>query len=127
MTSGTNKKRLLGVLAGSAAFALVLAGCQTGGGDDGGDGGGAESLIVGTTDTVIAIDPAGSYDNGSLNLQTQVFALLLNSVPGNAEVVPDLAESAEFTSDTEYTVTLKPGLKWANGNDLTSSDVAFSF
>jgi peptide/nickel transport system substrate-binding protein len=127
MTSATNKKRLLGVLAGSAAFALVLAGCQTGGGDDGGDGGGGESLLVGTTDVVIALDPAGSYDNGSLNLQSQVFALLLNTVPGNAEVVPDLAESAEYTSDTEYTVKLKPGLKWANGNDLTASDVKFSF
>ena len=84
MTSGTNKKRLIGVLAGSAAFALVLAGCQTGG-DDGGDGGGSgESIIVGTTDQVTALDPAGSYDNGSLGLQVQVFGLLLNSVPGDA-------------------------------------------
>ena len=30
-------------------------------------------------------------------------------------------------SPTEYTVTLPEGLKWANGNDLTSSDVKFSF
>ncbi|HWH97196.1 MAG TPA: ABC transporter substrate-binding protein [Pseudolysinimonas sp.] len=127
MTSGTNNKRLIGVLAGSAAFALVLAGCQTGGDDGGDSGGGGESIIVGTTDTVISLDPAGSYDNGSLSLQTQVFGHLLNTVPGDAEVVPDLAESAEFTSETEYTVKLKPGLKWANGNDLTASDVAFSF
>ena len=40
---------------------------------------------------------------------------------------PDLAETAEFTSPTEYTVTLPEGLKWANGNDLTSADVKFSF
>ncbi len=126
MTSATKKTRLLGVLAGSAAFALVLAGCQTGGGDDGG-GGGGESLLVGTTDVVIALDPAGSYDNGSLNLQVQVFGLLLNTVPGTAEVVPDLAESAEFTDPNIFTVTLKPDLKWANGNDLTASDVKFSF
>src|SRR5690606_5230040 len=31
------------------------------------------------------------------------------------------------TSPTEYTVTLPAGLKWANGNDLTSADVKFSF
>ena len=30
-------------------------------------------------------------------------------------------------SATEYTVVLKSGLKFANGNDLTSSDVKFSF
>ena len=59
-------------------------------------------------------------------MQTQVFPYLLNTDYGSTEVVPDLAESAEFTSPTEYTVTLKPGLKWANGNDLTSSDVKFS-
>ena len=64
MTSGTNKKRLVGVLAGSAAFALVLAGCQTGGGDNGG-GGDDGAILVGTTDKVTTLDPAGSYDNGS--------------------------------------------------------------
>jgi peptide/nickel transport system substrate-binding protein len=60
-------------------------------------------------------------------VQSQVFGLLLNTVPGSAEVVPDLAASAEFTAPTEYTVTLKDGLTFANGNALTSSDVAFSF
>ena len=40
---------------------------------------------------------------------------------------PDIAESAEFTAPTEYTVKLKPGLKFANGHDLTSSDVKFTF
>src|SRR5690606_39670358 len=33
----------------------------------------------------------------------------------------------EFTSPTEYTVKLKEGLTFANGNELTSSDVKFSF
>ncbi len=51
----------------------------------------------------------------------------MNTPYGSPDVEPDIAESAEFTSPTEYTVTLKPGLKWANGNDLTSSDVKFSF
>jgi peptide/nickel transport system substrate-binding protein len=120
----SNKKRALVVLATAATIGLALAGCQPAGT---GGGGTADSLLVGTTDVVIALDPAGSYDNGSLGLQVQVFGLLLNTVPGTAEVVPDLAESADFTADTVYTVVLKPGLKWANGNDLTASDVKFSF
>ena len=123
-SASKNSKRALGVLAGSAAFALALAGCAPSG-----DGGGnaADSLIVGTTDKVTFIDPAGSYDNGSFAVMNQVYPFILNSLPGGSDVVPDIAESAEYTSATEYTVVLKSGLKFANGNDLTSSDVKFSF
>ncbi|MGV8857325.1 ABC transporter substrate-binding protein [Rhodoglobus sp.] len=126
MTSASkNSKRVLAVVAGSAAFALALTGCQAGGDSSG--GGGSESLIVGTTDKVTFLDPAGSYDNGSFALMNQVFPFLLNSPLGTSDVEPDIAESAEYTSDDEYTVVLKSGLKFANGNDLTSSDVKFSF
>ena len=125
MTSASkSSKRVLAVVAGSAAFALALTGCQAGG-DSG--GGGSESLIVGTTDKVTFLDPAGSYDNGSFALMNQVFPFLLNSPLGTSDVEPDIAESAEYTSEDEYTVVLKPGLTFANGNDLTSSDVKFSF
>jgi peptide/nickel transport system substrate-binding protein len=60
-------------------------------------------------------------------VQTQVFPYLVNTDYNSNKVVPDLAESAEFTSPNEYTVKLPAGLKWANGHDLTSSDVKFSF
>ena len=85
------------------------------------------SITVGTTDKVTTIDPAGSYDNGSFAVMNQVYPFLLNSTQGNADMVPDIAVSAGFTSPTQYTVELKPGLKFANGHDLTSSDVKFSF
>ncbi|MFB7882974.1 ABC transporter substrate-binding protein [Microbacterium sp. NPDC056057] len=112
------------------ASALLLAGCAGGGGNGGSTGGGnasGEPLIVGTTETITSIDPAGSYDNGSFAVMNQIYPFLLNSEYGTAEVTPDIAESAEFTSPTEYTVKLKEGLKFANGNDLTSSDVKFTF
>jgi peptide/nickel transport system substrate-binding protein len=116
--------------AGLVATALVLAACGGGsGGDDdadGGDGGGG-SLLIGTTDKITTIDPAGSYDNGSFAVMNQVYPFLLNTPYGSPEVEPDIAETAEFTSPTEYTVTLKPGLTFANGNELTSSDVKFTF
>jgi peptide/nickel transport system substrate-binding protein len=109
--------------------ALLLAGCAGGTptGTNTNGGSSDEPIIVGTTDKVTTLDPAGSYDNGSLAVQTQVFPYLVNTDYNSNEVVPDLAESAEFTSPTEYTVTLPAGLKWANGHDLTSSDVKFSF
>jgi peptide/nickel transport system substrate-binding protein len=124
MTS-TTSKRVFGVVAGTAAFALVLTGCAQSN-DDGGSGA-SGSLIVGTTDKVTFLDPAGSYDNGSFAVMNQVYPFLLNSVQGTADVTPDIAESADFTAPTEFTVELKKGLKFANGNDLTSSDVKFSF
>lgn len=117
--------------AGLAATALVLAACGggSGGGDDTSDGGGSGggSLLIGTTDKITTIDPAGSYDNGSFAVMNQVYPFLMNTPFGSPDVEPDIAESAEFTSPTEYTVTLKPGLTFANGNDLTSSDVKFTF
>ncbi|MBN9606197.1 MAG: peptide ABC transporter substrate-binding protein [Actinomycetales bacterium] len=125
MTSASTTRRALAIAAGAAAAALALAGCTTGGSTGGGDWDG--TILVGTTDKVTTLDPAGSYDNGSLTVQTQVFPYLVNTDYNSTEVVPDLAETAEFTSPTEYTVTLPAGLKWANGHDLTSSDVKFSF
>ncbi len=125
MTSASNNgRRLIGVLAGTAAFGLAITGCAPAG--DGGDSG-SSSIIVGTTDKVTFIDPAGSYDNGSFAIMNQVFPFLLNSPLGTSDVEPDIAVSAEYTSDTQYTVVLKPDLKFANGHDLTSSDVKFSF
>src|SRR5918993_1538756 len=127
MTSASkNGRRGLIAMAGLSVAALALAGCAPGG-DTGDDTASGDSITVGTTDKVTTLDPAGSYDNGSLAVQTQVFPYLLNTDYQSPEVVPALAESAEFTSPTEYTVTLPAGLKWANGNDLTSSDVKFSF
>ncbi|HZW40774.1 MAG TPA: ABC transporter substrate-binding protein, partial [Agromyces sp.] len=127
MTSASkNGRRGIVAMAGLSVAALALAGCSAGG-DTGGDDTSGDSITVGTTDKVTTLDPAGSYDNGSLAVQTQVFPYLLNTDYQSTDVVPDLAESAEFTSPTEYTVTLPAGLKWANGNDLTSSDVKFTF
>ena len=115
--------RALAVAAGLATTALVLAGCSASPAEDAG----SAPLTIGTTDKVTTLDPAGSYDNGSFIVQNQVFPFLMNTPYGSPDVEPDIATSAEFTSPTQYTVTLKPGLVWANGNELTSSDVKFSF
>lgn len=125
------RRRAAGTIGLSGALALVLASCADtsdidGGGGDG-EGGGESSITVGTTDVITSLDPAGSYDNGSFAVQNQVFPFLLNTPYGSSEVEPDIAESAEFTAPTEYTVTLKEGLTFANGNELTASDVAFTF
>lgn len=117
--------RLAKVVGGVAAITLALTAC--GGSGDGGDEADGESLTIGTTDKVKTLDPAGAYDHGSSAVQNQVFPFLMNTPPGSPDVEPDIAESAEFTKPDVYTVTLKPDMKWANGNDLTASDVKFTF
>jgi len=83
-------------------------------------------LTVGTTDKVSTMDPAGSYDNGSFQVMNQVYPFLMNFVPGTGALEPDLAERCGFSAPTTYTCVLRPDLKFANGHDLTSSDVKFS-
>ncbi|MEO7349519.1 MAG: ABC transporter substrate-binding protein [Terrimesophilobacter sp.] len=127
MTSAsTIRKRTLAVLGGTAIAAMVLSGCAAGN-DNGSTGTSGGTITVGTTDKVTLLDPAGSYDNGSFFVMNNVYPFLMNSNPGSSDVHPDIAESAEYTSPNEYTVVLKKGLKFANGNDLTASDVKFSF
>ncbi|KUM38373.1 ABC transporter substrate-binding protein [Arthrobacter sp. EPSL27] len=123
-----NKKALQSAiaLAGVSAFALTACTGPSGGGTATGSAAGGGTITYGTTDKVVTLDPAGSYDAGSFMVMNQIYPFLLNSKPGSADSTPDIAESASFTSPTEYTVKLKPGLKFANGHALTSSDVKFS-
>lgn len=106
--------------------ALAAAACGSGRTDDGAAAGGGEALVVGTTDQVYALDPAASYDNGSFTIMNQVYPFLMNYAPGSDELVPDAAESCEFTEPTVYSCTVKEGLTFANGNPLTSESVKFS-
>lgn len=123
-----HSSRLAKLAALALAGAVALSGCATkNSGSSNGSGGGKPVITVGTTDKVTSLDPAGAYDNGSFAVATQVFGFLFNAPYGKAEVKPDLAESGKFTSPTDFTVKLKPGLKFANGHKLTASDVKFSF
>jgi len=123
-----NKKALQSAiaLAGVSAFALTACTGPSGGGTSSGGSAGGGAITYGTTDKVVTLDPAGSYDAGSFMVMNQIYPFLLNSKPGTADSSPDIAESASFTSPTDYTVKLKSGLKFANGHALTSSDVKFS-
>ncbi|WP_432994388.1 ABC transporter substrate-binding protein [Dactylosporangium sp. CA-233914] len=116
-------------VAGVAALAalLTLAACttDTSGADPSAAGG--KSITIGTTDQVSSIDPAGSWDAGSGTVETEVYATLLSAPNGATDAKPDLAASIALSAPTKYTVRLKPGLKFANGHDLTASDVKFSF
>ncbi len=127
LVSKSRRRRLTAALGITAVLAAATACGSSDEPSDGNGGGGGTALTIGTTDKITTIDPAGSYDNGSFAVMNQVYPFLMNTPYGSPDVEPDIAKSAEFTSPTEYTVTLKPGLKFANGHDLTASDVKFTF
>lgn len=125
-------------LAGAATLMLSIAAC---GGDDGGssgnanpdntnapsDAGTSQPWILGTTDPIVSIDPAGAYDIGSWNLQYSIYEQLLVIPAGGDAPEPDAAESCDYTDPQTVTCTLREGNTFSNGNELTSSDVKFSF
>lgn len=128
-------KRRRGLLALASAGVLVasLAACggDDGGNGNGGDGGGAgggegEAWILGTTESVTSLDPAGAYDFGSWELQYNIYEQLMRIPSGESEPVADAAESCEYDDPQTVTCTLREGLTFSNGNELTSSDVKFS-
>ncbi|MFW6203594.1 MAG: ABC transporter substrate-binding protein [Actinomycetota bacterium] len=120
-------RRLKIALPAIAAGALVLTAC--GGDDDGGAEGAAtgEPVVIGTTDTVTNIDPAGEFDLPSNNIVDSLYQKLLTIPPGETEPVPQAADECDWVDDVTYSCTLKEGLQFSDGDDLTAEDVAFSF
>jgi peptide/nickel transport system substrate-binding protein len=133
-----NRRRRWLALVSTGVMMASLAAC---GGDDsssgngegsGGNGGSdsgaqGESWILGSTETITSMDPAGSYDIGSWNMQYSIFEQLLTVPSGESEPIGDAAESCAYDDPQTITCTLRDGLTFSNGNELTSSDVKFSF
>jgi peptide/nickel transport system substrate-binding protein len=123
-SSRTSKALTISV---ATAAALVLAACGSANNNGGGGGGGGSSITIGTTDRVIALDPAGSYDFGSQFYENNIYQYLLQVPAGQKTLQPDAAQSCSFTKPTVYTCKIKSGQKFSNGDTLTADDVAFSF
>ncbi len=123
-----NRTRIVAI-GGAAVLLLSLAACgsnrtNNSGGNSSASG---KSFTMGTTDTVTAIDPAGSYDLGSSTLQYSIFQNLLTIPAGQTTPVGDAAQSCTYGNPSTLTCKLKPNLKFSNGDALTSADVKYSF
>ncbi|MEU8568682.1 ABC transporter substrate-binding protein [Streptomyces pathocidini] len=104
----------------------MLVGC---GSDDAGSAGTGEPVVMGMTDEVLATDPASGYDPASWLLFNNVFQSLMSFPKGGSAPQPEAAERCGFDDKNSkvYQCELKDGLKFSNGDPLTSEDVAFSF
>lgn len=82
---------------------------------------------VGWAAAVPPLDPAASDSVASHAFLSLVYPSLLDIDPESGQPVPSIAASADWSDDGAFHVMLKSGLVFANGNELTSSDVKFSF
>src|SRR3954454_18935849 len=115
---------------GAGALAAALAACgssDSSSNTDANAGGTGSPWILGTTDTVTALDPAGSYDLGSSTLEYNLYQNLVTVPPNSTKIVGDAAKSCSYDNPKTLTCTLNPGEKFSNGDPLTSSDVKYSF
>ncbi|MDF2704824.1 MAG: transporter substrate-binding protein [Nonomuraea muscovyensis] len=66
----------------------------------------------------------GDHATGTKGL---VYETLFHYDPNTAKLVPWLAESGSWTSDTVYEAKIRSGVTWSDGKPLTAKDVAFSY
>ncbi|WP_336035891.1 ABC transporter substrate-binding protein [Halobacterium yunchengense] len=136
---------------GAAATAAALAGCTGGDGDgdgdgtteapddtdDGGDGTTEETTemdfdpsktVRSTNSTMDTLDPIKATDTASGALIQNIFDTLTNYPNGQTNVENLLADSLDISEDqTTMTFTLKEGVTFSNGDEVTAQDVVYSW
>jgi len=114
--------RRFGALAAvGTATALVLAGCSggdTGGG--GGEGGGGDAIITTNgSEPQNPLIPTNTTETGGGKIVDSIFAGLV-SYDAEGEIVNDAAESIESDDSQNWTVTLRDGMTFSDGTDVTA-------
>jgi len=85
------------------------------------------SMIVTYKDDVSTLDPAIGYDWQNWSMIKSLFDGLMDYAPGTTDLIPDLAESYEIAEDgLTYTFTLRDGVTFHNGRELTADDIKWS-
>ena len=90
-------------------------------------GGGSDTIIRGTTDQPISLDPAGAYDLPSYDIIYNVYQNLVQFPPGETKPVPEAAESCDFTDDVTFECKMRADNVFSDGSTLDAEDVVFSF
>ena len=89
--------------------------------------GDASTLVVGGTEVPSHLDPAVVYELYASNILFNTTNRLVEAQPGTGEIGPGIAEEWEVSDDDlTYTFTLREGVTFHDGSDLTSEDVKWS-
>lgn len=112
-----SRKLFVGLV--TVVLAATLSGCSNPSSE-------SAAIVIGQKSGVQRLDPASIYSTEDQEPVFQLFGSLFNATPGSLELKPDLAESGEFISETEFQVVVRDGLKFSNGNTLDAFDVKHS-
>jgi peptide/nickel transport system substrate-binding protein len=84
-------------------------------------------IKVGSANPYSTLDPAQAYDTGAWNIFYNVYQGLLSYPPGANRPQFDAAQDCKMDSaNITYTCTLRPNLKFSNGDPLDAAAVKFS-
>jgi len=110
-------------------LALVLSACGDGNGDGGGSSAGAKSLVIAiSADPLDYINPLNENGSPGIQVAQAMFAPLVTTDPGTGKTVNVMADSVtpDKTSQT-WTIKLKAGNSFQNGQPLTAKDYVDSW
>ena len=84
---------------------------------------GPVTIVIGTTDKISSIDPADAYAIRDWEVIKNINEGLLKWKPGTAELMPALATALPVISadGLTYTLTLRDGIKFGDGTELTAT------
>jgi peptide/nickel transport system substrate-binding protein len=86
-----------------------------------------DSLVVMLPRDAEQLDPRFVGDPYGLRVSRLLFGSLVTIDPRTLEVIPDLAESVEALSPTQFLVRLRKGLRFSDGTPLDARDVVATF
>jgi peptide/nickel transport system substrate-binding protein len=85
------------------------------------------SMTVTYKDDVSTLDPAIGYDWQNWSMIKSLFDGLMDYEPGTTNLKKDLAEDYTISEDGKtFTFTLRKGVKFHNGREMTAEDVKYS-
>ena len=81
-----------------------------------------DTLVIASATEPPTLDPTNQTSLMSMQMTLLLYNRLF-TLDDNVNVVPSLVDTYRNISDTEWELTLKEGIKFHNGTDLTSEDV----
>ena len=89
----------------------------------------ADTLVIAhNIDDIITLDPAEAYEFTGIEVGANAYDRIMRFEPTDiSKIAPGVAESYAVSDDGKtLTFKIRPGLKFASGNDVTAADAAFS-
>lgn len=100
-------------------IAVACAGCANGRPDD-------DAIVIAVANSPVNLDPRVGTDEVSQKAHQLLYNTLVK-LDTDLTLVPELAETLEQPDPVTYVATLRKGVLFHNGRELTSEDVVYTF